>query len=77
MHAEEGSQAVLNHKVVLIAPPAEEGYSFQEEGEAIWAWEGCELVCGAAILDGADQLGQAVGVVGGQCVLQGSDSGGG
>ena len=77
MEAEEGGQTVFNHKVILIGSPAEEGHGFQEEGEAIWAWERGELFCGAAGLDGVDQVGQAVRVVRGQGSLQGIDGGGG
>ena len=63
MESEEGGKAVLDHKVVLVGPPAEEGHSFEEEGKSIRAWGRGELLCGTAGLEGANQVGEAVRVV--------------
>ena len=70
MESVEGGQAVLDHEVILVGPPAKDGHSFQEEGEAIWAGKGSEVVRGAAILDRANQVGQAFWIIRGQSTLQ-------
>ena len=51
MHAEEGSQAVLNHKVVLIAPPAKESFEKLEMVlllEAVQSIKRCPVVPGCS-----------------------------
>ena len=75
VESEEGGKAVFDHEVVLIGSPAEEGYGFEEEGKSIRACERGELLCGAAGLEGANQVGEAVRVGRGQGPLQVGDGG--